>query len=528
MSTTVKIGSGEKITLNELVAVTRGSASVALSRSTASAMNDSKNTLEKFVDNRTPIYGLNTQFGDQVKLFDVNLKNGSEAYYASLKNRQRNLVRSHNIGTGYPAKEDYIRGALLLRAHCLAQGYSGVRLEIVETLLTFLERGITPVIKRFGSIGASGDLIPLASVAAAMIGESTPVFYKGGIENADEVLKSENITPIVLEIREGLALINGTSFMTSIAAHALYDLKRIYRQMLKALALSLESLSVIDSGYKPIVHELKHHAGEIEVNAFFNDFWKGSSLVRELDSFRKKMGDMLNADGETNGHIDHLQDYYSVRSIPQGFGAMHENLSTAERWITEEMNSINDNPIVSAKNKEIYQGANFMGYYVTSACDMLKGDIAQAATWLHAILANMVHERKNFGLPANLTRHPEIDNGFRPIQILAASVAVQARKLAQHQASFMLPTEGDNQDVNSLASHAAFDFSEAVSHLETLTAIMLLAGAQAIELRGIDKAGIAAKATHKAIRVSVPFIEEDRPFSDDIEKIKQLMKEEKI
>lgn len=525
----VSIGKNKKLDLEMLTCVTRDNISVEISSDTQKAMKETEKVLNEFVNERLPIYGLSTQFGDQVTLLDTELKGSEEDYRASLKKRQLNLVKSHNIGVGPEAKIEFVRGALLLRAHCLGQGYAGIRTDVVHGLVAFLNAKIHPIIRRFGSIGASGDLIPLAAVAAALVAEDTDVDFDGDRMSAKDALIKSNIAPIELETREGLALINGTSFMTSIAAHSLYDLKRTFSQMLKALAVSLEALSIIDSAYAPLVHKLKNHKGEEEVNDFFVSFWKGSHLVRNLTDSRKKGLDLFKSgDGSSNENAEHLQDYYSLRSIPQGFGPMKENLETATRWIENEMNSVNDNPIISTHPSEIYHQANFMGYYVTEACDLLKMDIAQASTWLHAILANMVHPRKNFGLPANISTNPSVFNSFRPIQILAASLAVQNRKLAQVQQAFMIPTEGDNQDVNSLASHAAFDLSEAVGHLETLTAILLLAGAQAIELRGIENAGKEAQVVHKAIRSVSPFIDSDRKFSVDIENIKQLMREEKI
>ncbi|HEY2405882.1 MAG TPA: aromatic amino acid lyase, partial [Polyangiaceae bacterium] len=185
-------------------------------------------------------------------------------------------------------------------------------------------------------------------------------------------------------------------------------------------------------------------------------------------------------------------------------------------WVEAEMNSVNDNPIVVPDDREIYHTANFMGYYVSSACDMLRSDIAQAATWLHALLANLVHPRKSRGLPTNLIADPINHSGFRPIQILAASLAVQCRKLAQSHASFVLPTEGDNQDVNSLGTHAAFDLRAAVEHLEQLTGIVLMAAAQALEIRGIAKAGARSQAVVEAYRRDVPTLREDRLVDGDL------------
>jgi len=202
--------------------------------------------------------------------------------------------------------------------------------------------------------------------------------------------------------------------------------------------------------------------------------------------------------------------------VAQGFGVFHENLARATLWVETEMNSVNDNPIVVPDDAQVYHTANFMGYYVSSACDLLRADIAQAATWIHALIANLVHPRKNRGLPVNLVEDPTNFSGFRPIQILAASIAVQCRKLAQTHASFVLPTEGDNQDVNSLGTHAAFDLRAAVQHLQELTGILLMAASQALELRGISEASAKSRAIVAEYRQIVPFLREDRLVHEDL------------
>jgi phenylalanine ammonia-lyase len=184
--------------------------------------------------------------------------------------------------------------------------------------------------------------------------------------------------------------------------------------------------------------------------------------------------------------------------------------------VEDEMNSVNDNPIVVPEHQQVYHTANFMGYYVASACDMLRADIAQAATWIHALVANLVHPRKNRGLPVNLIEDPTNYSGFRPIQILAASLTVQSRKLAQSHSSFVLPTEGDNQDVNSLGTHAAFDLRSSVQHLQELTGILLMASAQALELRGLDKAGEKSRSIVEEYRRTVPYLREDRLVHGDL------------
>jgi phenylalanine ammonia-lyase len=506
MDTSTSIGGEHRIDLGALARVAREEEPVHLDTSARAKMTVCHRFFAGKVESRIPIYGLNTQFGDQVVLLDKHLDDyETEHYQNSLQNRQNSLIRSHNCGMGEPVAREIVRGAMLLRAQCLSMGYSGVRPEAVESYLEFLNRGITPSCYRYGSIGASGDLVPLATIAAAVVGEDVDVRFDGNLVPAQKLLAQLGLQPLRIQGREGLALINGTSFMSSVAGLAVHDLSRVFGSMIEVIAMTLESLCVIGAGYLPIVHQLKGHDGEIAVANLVKEFWEGSRLIRDLE----------NARSVATAEIG-VQDYYSLRAVAQGFGVFHENLARAVHWVESEMNSVNDNPIVVPDDGEIYHTANFMGYYVSSACDMLRADIAQAATWIHALLANLVHPRKSRGLPVNLVEDPTNYSGFRPIQILAASLAVQCRKLAQTHASFVLATEGDNQDVNSLGTHAAFDLRSSVEHLEQLAAILLMATAQALELRGIANAGARSQAIVAKYRQAVPTLREDRLIHEDL------------
>lgn len=518
------IGANNKLTLESCFRVGREMAKVSLDPQAYNKIDISHRILEKFSNSRLPVYGLNTQFGNNANMLDANITNGSNEYNQSVKLRQFNLIVSHNVGLGDATSEDVVRVAMMLRAHCLGLGHSGVRPEIIQALIGFINHEIHPIINKYGSIGASGDLIPLASVASALCGEDTAVMFQGKKISAIEAMQKTGLKGIEPEEREGLALINGTSFMTANASLTIYDLRRLFDQLLAAIAMSLEGLLIFDSPYQPFVHELKGHKGEIQINDFFVDFWKGSKLIRKLSHAREQSLNSVKTNKNSNSLSENLQNYYSLRSVPQGFGPFKENLENAIRWIEIEMNSVNDNPLISIEPEEIYHSANFMGYYVTEACDTLKMDIAQASTWIHAILAIMIHPNKNFGLPANLVNHPDINNGFRPLQILSASLAVQNRKLAQSQQAFMLPTEGDNQDVNSLATHAAFDLKEAYNNFERLTAILMLASTQALEFRGIKNAATKSKNIHKTIRTVSAFLENDHSMSAEIQKVIDLMR----
>lgn len=514
---TVSIGSGRRLGLSHAKSFTQHTVAVHLSLESLAAIARSHSYLQSCIDKRMPIYGINTHFGDQVRFLDATINKDEELYGQAIDARQKKLILSHACGVGNKVSIQVTRIAMALRAHCLAQGYSGVTVNAVESILAFLNAGITPVVRCYGSIGASGDLIPLAMIASCIIGENVDVYYQNQIMKAPEAIAAAGLKKLIPRLRDGLAMINGTSFMTAIASLTLCNLNRLFKQMLCAIAMSLEAMHVISSAYQPFVHQLKNQLGEMTINNMLLSFWKGSQLLFDLDELR-------NNRTETK----HLQDYYSLRSVAQGFGPFYENLERATDWIEREMNSVNDNPVIDIEKNKIYHGANFMGYYVTTACDTLKNDIAQASTWLHALLANMVHPNKNCNLPANLVEDPDKNNGFRPLQLLAAALAVQNRKLAQSQQSFMLPTEGDNQDVNSLGTHAALDFQESVANLERLTSILLLAAVQALEMRGIERASISSQKVYQMVRMSSAKLAECRPMTEEIEKIINLLQEEKI
>ncbi|OGM93616.1 hypothetical protein A2935_03275 [Candidatus Wolfebacteria bacterium RIFCSPLOWO2_01_FULL_47_17b] len=507
----ITVGYSKKLTLEQCMSITIGNPRISVSRESYKKTNLSEGIIRLAVDKNIPVYGVTTQFGGDANKFDPLVFNAhlpkNFSYDNSLRGRQVNLVRSHMSGVGEEIDYRIGRIAILLRLHSLAQGYSGVRPVLLDHLRGLLDKKIIPVMRRYGSVGASGDLIPLAAIAGTLIGEKSQMVYFGSDRkkmSAPHALQEAKIKPIYLNPKEGLALMNGTSLMTAVAATGVYDLKNLFYWMLVSIAISLESLRVIGDSYEPFVHEVKGHAGEILISDFLKKFWGRSNLLLTATD--------IPLDGSRP-----IQDFYSVRSVSQGFGPFYENMSTSMVWIEQEINSVNDNPIINPKTGKIYGTANFMGYYITSACDILKMDIAQASTWIHAIFANLIHPRKNNGLPSNLMERPDLYSGFKPLQILMASLAVENRKLAVSHQAFMLPTEGDNQDVNSLGTHAAIDLLKAVDNLRYLVVLLLLAGVQAIELRGVSNAGGNTQIIFKKIRSISKYIDRDRSMSGDIE-----------
>jgi len=495
----IKIGTGHMLSVKNCIQAFNET-ELVLSNMAKKKIQKSAQFLEKKIQSREVIYGINTQFGDQMSHADhlLNSQN-EEAYFGSLKARQYHLVKSHYAGLGPEVDPKAVRLTMLLRAHSIAQGYSGVTLPLVEKLLHWFHDDITPVVYQYGSIGASGDLIPLATIAAALIGEPVKIRVKGIEKLASELTEPAH----ELCVREGLALINGTSFMTAIATIAFSHLERLVRQMIDIIGMTLEVLYVNSDHYEPLLQQLKGHPGSIMVCEWLKPFF--------------------NMPDQKKPYM--LQNYYSLRSVCQGFGPLVDNLEHARVMIEHEINAVTDNPIVDPKNKRILHGANFMGHYITSAADLLKMDIAQASTWVHAILAVLYHPRKNADLPTNLLEDPATFNGFRPLQLLAASIAVENRKLAQSHQAFMLPTEGDNQDVNSLGTHAALDLQKVTENLERLVAILYLSAAQAWEYRDQNTMSAVSRKLYKKLRKVVPARKEDGLFTPELEKVIALLQE---
>ncbi len=370
----ITIGANSRLTLVNSKCLANNNIPVKLSKDSYAVMNQSHQFLKSYIDRRVPVYGINTHFGDQVNLLEPHLKSDEQSYYQAIQARQENLIRSHACGLGKIIPPEIIKVTMMLRAHCLSQGYSGVAPDHIEKILNFLNAGIVPIVRCYGSIGASGDLIPLAMIAAAVVGEDVEVLYQDKIMRAPQAIAMAGLKPFKLQMRDGLSMINGTSFMTAIASVALYDLKRLFLQMISAIAMTLESMMIISSGYHPLVHQVKHHVGQMRVNEIILSFWENSQLLFNLDELRIANADQHSATGNSNSELRPVQDYYSLRAISQGFGPFYENLDRATVWVENEMNSVNDNPIIDAVGKQIHQGANFMGYYITDACDILKNE----------------------------------------------------------------------------------------------------------------------------------------------------------
>ena len=415
-------------------------------------------------------------------------------------------MRHLSCATGQPLPGDVVRAAMLLRIATFATGASAVRPELVETLITLLNRGITPVVPRYGSVGASGDLMPSAYVARALLGMGG-VEYRGRTMAAHDALKLADIEPIRFAPKEGLALINGTTMMTAVAALVWVDAWRILRALLGAIALSVEALEAGSEPFAAWVQDIRDIPDRLRSRNISGEHLAGSKMVG--DSGR--------------------QSCYSLRCPPQGLGPAWEALENARPVIEREINSANDNPLIDPHTGMLYRAGNFYGGHIARLLDTWKIDFAVMANWGNALMAVLVDDKFNNGLPASLVPEPGVNSGFKGMQLSVTSLACAVRQIAGSSTIHSLPTEGYNQDVVSLGMHAAVTALDALECLRNETAMVLLAAAQATDLRAATaKLGTRNQRLHTAIRQVSDFLDRDRAMEQDVADVAALIADGKL
>jgi phenylalanine ammonia-lyase len=373
-------------------------------------------------------------------------------------------------------------------------GASAVRPELVERLIAVLNRAITPVVPRYGSVGASGDLMPSAYIARLLVGIGE-ADVAGRRMPASAALEAAGLTPMRFAPKEGLALLNGTTVMTAVAALMQIDAIRVLRALLGAVALSAEALEAPPQPFEPWVHERKGHPGQIAVAAFIREALADSQSVK----------------------ASRHQSGYSLRCAPQGLGPAWEAFEDARPVIEREINSANDNPLVDPDTGALYQAGNFYGGHIARLLDTWKLDFAVMANWANALMAVVVDPRFNGGLPANLTPEPGVNCGFKGMQLSVTSLACAVRQIAGPSGIHSLPTEEYNEDVVSLGMHAAVTAMDALECVRNETAMVLVASAQAVDLRGGPaRLGRGSHRIYESVRRAAAFQDKDRPMEQEV------------
>ncbi|HEV8623753.1 MAG TPA: aromatic amino acid ammonia-lyase [Acidimicrobiia bacterium] len=511
---------GSSLTIDGVAAVAREQAPVRLTSAPAvrRALQASLSRRRALTTSGIPVYGITTGFGDSVN------RQIPPAAAAAL---QEHLVRFLGNGTGPHAPLDAARAAVVIRANSLVRGHSGVRIELVERLVELLNRDIVPVIPEEGSVGASGDLVPLSYLAAAVVGQRR-VLHRGRLRPTADALQDEGLEPLTLEPKEGLALVNGTAFMTAFAALAAVDARRLATVSDVCTALCTEVLGGITGPFDPFLHDVaKPHPGQVASAANIRAAMAGSRLARSYDDV---VGEAGRSGVRSREMPVHIQDKYSLRCAPHYTGVLWDTLEWVDHWLTTEINSSNDNPLFDPDSGRVLSGGNFSGGHVALAMDALKTAVASVADLMDRQLELVVDEKFNQGLTPNLIPrfpdgHPEqgLNHGFKGMQLACSSLTAEALSRCMPVSAFSRSTECHNQDKVSMGATAARHARDVVALAEKVAAIHLLALCQAADLRGPKKLGRGSREVYEQVRSVAGPLASDRPMDGDLAAVLDLV-----
>jgi len=489
---------GDTLSLEEVLTVARGRARPELAPGARDRVRRSRALVEARLEDGEPHYGINTGFGT---LAEVRIAR------EDLERLQRNLVLSHAAGVGAPLPLAEARALMLLRANVLAKGISGIREETLDLLVAMIERGVVPVVPERGSVGASGDLAPLAHLALVLIGEGEAMLGEARLPGR-EALRRAGLAPVVLQPKEGLALVNGTQAMTAVGTLALLRAERLALAADLAGAMTLEGLL---GSHRPFAPEIQAARGQVGQAA-------SAARLRELLS-----GSEINASHQGPG-CHKVQDPYSLRCMPQVHGAARDGLAFCRGILAREVNAATDNPLVFPDTGEIVSGGNFHGQPVALALDVL----AIAASHLATISERRVEQLVNpslSGLPPFLAPRHGLNSGFMIAQVTSAAL-VSENKILCHPASVdSIPSSAGREDHVSMGMTAALKARQVIENVRSCLAVELLVAAQAVDLRAPLRPGARVAEAHRRIRAVVPRLEEDRELHRDIEAVSRLLDE---
>lgn len=485
---------GDTLSLEQILQVARNEVTVELAPEAAARVRASRALVDRVAAGDTPSYGINTGFGT---LAEVRIDK------KDLRDLQRNLILSHACGVGTPLPLGEARALLLLRCNVLAKGYSGIRPETLALALDMLNRDVVPVVPERGSVGASGDLAPLAHLALVFIGEGE-AFHQGQRLPARQALERAGLQPVILEAKEGLALVNGTQAMCAVGTLLQLRAESLASLADVAGAMTLEGLLGSHKPFIPEIHDVRAHPGQKDCAAHLRRILKNSELV------------------ETHVNCSKVQDPYSLRCMPQVHGAAREGLAFARRILEVEVNSATDNPLVFTETERIVSGGNFHGQPISLAMDV----VAMALTQLSSISERRVEQLVNpalSGLPAFLAKNSGLNSGFMIAQVTSAALVAESRVLSHPASVDSIPSSAGREDHVSMGMTAALKGRQVGDFTRSCLAIEMLVAAQALDFRLPVKPGKGALAAYELIRSKVPHMDRDRELHKDIEAVSQLV-----
>lgn len=477
----------------DVVRVARNRCPVVLSADAVAQLEACRASVERITAGRQPVYGITTGVGELRNVYIPP---------EEVIRLQQNIVRSHAAGVGDPLPEDAVRASMVLRAHTLARGYSGVRPDVVRLLVEMLNAGVHPVIPAQGSVGASGDLAPLAHLALAMTGEGQAV-YQGEPRPAADALRRAGLKPLRLAVKEGLALINGTQVMTALTLLALVDAELLVRVADVAAAMSLEALEGTDAALDPALHGLRAHPGQQVSAANLRAVVAGSEAI-------------------ARGRAATVQDAYSLRCAPQVHGAARDTLGYVRRVLEVEVAAVTDNPVCFPDRDAVIAGGNFHGQPVACAADFLAIAVAGLANISERRVERLVNPHLS-GLPAFLTVRSGLHSGYMLAQYTAAALVSENKVLAHPASVDSIPTSANQEDHVSMGTLASRKGRQVVTNAQTVVGIELLCAAQALDLRG-GRYGRGTEAARRTVRTLVPRLDEDRCVADDVRALETLVR----
>ena len=488
---------GASLTLEALEQVALGQATPVLADPARIRLRAARTLVDRLAESKTPTYGVNTGFGT---LAEIPIARGD------LERLQRNLILSHAAGVGEPLPILEARALMLLRANVLAKGHSGIRPETFDLLLSALNAGVVPVVPELGSVGASGDLAPLAHLALTLIGEGE-AFHAGERLPSREALRRAGLAPIVLQAKEGLALVNGTQAICAVGGLAVLRAQRLSELADVAGACTVEGLLGSQRPFEAKLHEIRPHPGQLAVAAALRSLLEGSPL------------------NESHRGCARVQDAYSLRCMPQVHGAARDALAFARGTFDIEINAATDNPLVfsdAAGEGELISGGNFHGQPVSQASDMIPIALAQLAAISERRVEQLVNPQLS-GLPPFLAPQSGLNSGFMIAQVTAAALVAELRLAAHPACVDSVPTSAGREDHVSMGMGAALKARRAVGLFKHVLAVELLVACQAIDLRAPIRPAAPIARVHQAIRAHVPPMWEDRELHKDLRTVADLI-----
>jgi len=501
---------GSSLTLEKIEFFLKENPSLIVTREAKKKINASRNLVEKWIAKAEVIYGVTTGFGE---FANVNISK------ENIKKLQENLILSHSVGCGGNLPPFIVKIMMLLRLNALAKGYSGIRYSTLELLIGMIENNIIPVIPSQGSVGSSGDLVQLSHLVLAMIGKGKVQLTKDindsdvskeKIIDAKSALKKFNLNPVILEAKEGLALINGTQMMTAFAAYISLKAKKLIKLADLSAALSHEALRATDKAFDEKIHKLKPFPGQITTAENILNLIKDSEIRKS--------------------HLENdsrIQDAYSIRCVPQIHGASRDAIDYVCSRVEIEMNSVNDNPIIFPETGEHIEGGNFHGQSMALAMDFMSIALSELANVSERRIERMVNGNLS-GLPRFLAVEGGLNSGLMIAQYTAASLVSENKVLAHPASVDSIPTSANQEDHNSMGSIAAQKCYRIMHNLENVLAIELMTAAQAIEFLKPLKCGKGTSIVYKRIREVVPPLEKDRIIYDDVKKVLSIVKDDSL